>query len=263
MRADVTQAAGKSNAAIACEVSAALTSSLVLEDVLADVARRITEALDVWECDLYEYYPENGTLVCSSCWCREMTQADRDWVGTVLDLEDWPTYRTVLEELQTTEDYIDDDVCAREPRAHGGLGGEGRAVRAAGPRRPGHRSPDADREAQRAAVQRSRQAARADALRAGCGRHPERAHIQAPGGAEPAADLAARLDPRHHVERGARGRARHRGAHGCRGPRLAAVRHLRVRQGAGRHHLPLPLRRAGFRRGRRRHRHHLPSGRIP
>ena len=63
MRADVTQAAGKSNAAIACEVSAAITSSLVLEDVLADVARRLTEALDVWECDLYEYYPENATVV--------------------------------------------------------------------------------------------------------------------------------------------------------------------------------------------------------
>ena len=110
MRGDVTQVAHKSNAAIACEVSAALTSSLVVEDVLVDVARRLTEALGVWECDLYEYYPENATVVCSSCWCREMTQADRDWIGKVLDLEDWHTYRTVLEKRQTIEDQIDGDV---------------------------------------------------------------------------------------------------------------------------------------------------------
>ena len=116
MRGDVTQIAPKRNAAIACEVSAALTSSLVLEDVLADVARRLTEALGVWECDLYEYYPENGTIVCSSCWSREMTQGDWDWIGKVVDLEGWPTYRTVLEERKTIEEYVDGDV-APENRA--------------------------------------------------------------------------------------------------------------------------------------------------
>ncbi len=54
--------------ALACEVGAAITSSLVLEDVLATVARRIAEALGVWECDLYEYYSESQTIIASAAW---------------------------------------------------------------------------------------------------------------------------------------------------------------------------------------------------
>jgi diguanylate cyclase (GGDEF)-like protein len=107
MRGDVTATTRKSNVAIACEVGGAITASLVLEEVLVDVAQRIAEAVDVWECDLHEYYPESGALVCAACWSREMTQADRDWVGQVLSLDDQPSYRPVLEELETTEDYID------------------------------------------------------------------------------------------------------------------------------------------------------------
>ena len=78
----------KSHHQIACEVGAALTSSLALEDVLEGVARRITEALDVWECDIYEYYPESETIVATTAWAREMTQEDRDWIGTVWSLAD-------------------------------------------------------------------------------------------------------------------------------------------------------------------------------
>ena len=59
-------------------MGAAITSSLVLEDVLSTVARRIAEALGVWECDLYEYYSESGTIVASATWSLEMTQDDLD-----------------------------------------------------------------------------------------------------------------------------------------------------------------------------------------
>ena len=72
--------------ALACEVGAAITSSLVLEDVLSTVAHRIAEAMGVWECDLYEYYPESQTIVSSATWSTDMTQDDTDWVGTAVTL---------------------------------------------------------------------------------------------------------------------------------------------------------------------------------
>ena len=64
--------------ALACEVGAAITSSLVLEDVLSTVAHRIAEAMGVWECDLYEYYAESQTIVSSATWSTDMTQDDID-----------------------------------------------------------------------------------------------------------------------------------------------------------------------------------------
>ena len=93
---------------IACEVSAELTSYLMLEDVLENVARRIAQALDVWECDLYQYDPETETIVATAAWAREMSQEDREWVGTVWSLAQRPSYHGVLLEGRTDESYADD-----------------------------------------------------------------------------------------------------------------------------------------------------------
>ena len=100
-------AAAKSHHEIACEVGAALTSSLALEEALEGVARRIAEALDLWECDLYEYYPESETIVATTAWAREMTQEDHDWIGTVWSLADRPSYHRVLLEGVVDESYAD------------------------------------------------------------------------------------------------------------------------------------------------------------
>jgi len=97
----------KSHHEIACEVGAALTSSLALEEVLGSVARRIAEALDVWECDIYEYYPDSETIVATTAWAREMTQEDHDWIGTAWSLADRPSYHRVLLEGATDESYAD------------------------------------------------------------------------------------------------------------------------------------------------------------
>ena len=102
-------AAVKSHHEIACEVGAALTSSLALEEVLEGVARRITEALGVWECDIYEYYPESQTIVATTAWAREMTQEDHDWIGTVWSLADRPSYHRVLLQGATDEAYADEE----------------------------------------------------------------------------------------------------------------------------------------------------------
>ena len=39
------------------EVVSAITSSFVIDEVLASVARRTAQVLDLWECDIYEYLP--------------------------------------------------------------------------------------------------------------------------------------------------------------------------------------------------------------
>ena len=58
--------AQKSILSMISEVGAAITSSLVLEEVLSTIAQTIAEALDVWECDLYEWAPEREELVANA-----------------------------------------------------------------------------------------------------------------------------------------------------------------------------------------------------
>jgi len=85
-----------------------ITSSLVLDDVLARVAQGIGEALDVWECDLYEYSAAQNTLTAKAAWVLEPTKEDEEWVGTVVDLAGRPSYHAVLHEGRLTEDHLDD-----------------------------------------------------------------------------------------------------------------------------------------------------------
>jgi diguanylate cyclase (GGDEF)-like protein len=90
------------------EIGAMLTSSLVLDDVLTRVAQGIGKALDVWECDLYEYSAATNTLTAKAVWVREPTREDEEWVGTVVDLTGRPSYHEVLHEGRLTEDHLDD-----------------------------------------------------------------------------------------------------------------------------------------------------------
>ena len=96
--------------ALACEVSAAITSSLVLEDVMATVARRIAEALDVWECDLYEYYRVSETMIATACWAREMTPADVAWVGRRIDVKERRAYQDMFRDRAFCESYAGDEL---------------------------------------------------------------------------------------------------------------------------------------------------------
>jgi len=77
-------------------------------DVLIDIARRIAEELDVWECDLYEYLPETDELLAVAVWSRQLTDKDREWVGTRVTVAQRPTYAAVVHERETRESYLDD-----------------------------------------------------------------------------------------------------------------------------------------------------------
>ena len=90
------------------EFERVIASTPVLEERLSLIARRVAEAVDAWECDLYEYSAETDTLTGTGFWALEITQADIDWMGTVFDLSDRPMYRAMLIDRQVHEDHVDD-----------------------------------------------------------------------------------------------------------------------------------------------------------
>ncbi len=93
---------------LALEVGAAVSSSLELDDVLSTIARRLTELFDVWECNVYEYRPLEGTLLATALWAREITVADQSWAGTVVDIAERPRYRELIEIGGVHEFQLDD-----------------------------------------------------------------------------------------------------------------------------------------------------------
>ncbi len=102
--------------ALACEVGAAITASLALDDALQTVARLVATALDVWEVDLHEYYSESDTLVASAIWSRELTPEDEAWVGSFATLSERPAYREAITGRQIVESHIEDETDPVEVR---------------------------------------------------------------------------------------------------------------------------------------------------
>ncbi len=100
------------------ELSATLASSLVLEDVLSTVARRIGEIMDVWWVDIWNYSSERDALIYEAYWCRGgVTDEDLAFVGTVTPLDERPEFRRLLEGGRAVECHIDDPDLAPEERA--------------------------------------------------------------------------------------------------------------------------------------------------
>jgi GGDEF domain-containing protein len=77
-------------------------------DVLIDIARRIAQELDVWECDLYEFLPDSDELLAVAVWSRQLTDQDRAWIGTRVAVAQRPTYAAVVRRRETRENYADD-----------------------------------------------------------------------------------------------------------------------------------------------------------
>ena len=106
--------AQKSILSMISEVGAAITSSLVLEEVLSTIAQTIAEALDVWECDLYEWVPERDELICAAMWALKVNAEDEDWVGSVYSLRDYPSYLPIIAGEVAVDERTDDGSLDRE-----------------------------------------------------------------------------------------------------------------------------------------------------
>src|SRR5271157_4277121 len=94
--------------AVTAEIVSAITSSLVLDEVLASVARRTAEALDLWECDIYDYDAGENRTTGLALWAREPHPADGDWVGSSAGLDEQPSFECVLHARHTIQNRIDD-----------------------------------------------------------------------------------------------------------------------------------------------------------
>lgn len=90
------------------ESSRGIGTSLVLEDVLESVARRLGEAFDVWECDIFEYSQSSNTITCLAEWIREPQPGEQSYVGRVVDLATQPGTKSMLERRKACESRIDD-----------------------------------------------------------------------------------------------------------------------------------------------------------
>jgi GGDEF domain-containing protein len=93
---------------VASGVSFVITDSPDLDEMLSVVARRVAEALGVWECDIYEYRPESDALVATALWSAEVSARDREWLGTVYGLAERPSYQGLLRERAVREYQVDD-----------------------------------------------------------------------------------------------------------------------------------------------------------
>jgi diguanylate cyclase (GGDEF)-like protein len=98
-------------------VSLAIAASAGLDEMLTAIARRVVEALDVWECDIYEYRSETDELSATAIWSPDLTQRDREWLGGSYPLRARPSYRRLLEERALREYQIDDPNLAPEDAA--------------------------------------------------------------------------------------------------------------------------------------------------
>ena len=93
---------------LASDVSRAIAASPGLEEMLSAIARRVAEALDVWECNIYEYRRESDSLVATALWASEITEDDQAWLGTVYPIVDRPSYQHLLAERSVRERQADD-----------------------------------------------------------------------------------------------------------------------------------------------------------
>ena len=96
---------------LASDVSQAIAASPDLDEMLSVIARRVAEALDVWECNIYEYRPETDSLVATALWASEITEDDRAWLGSVYPMADRPSYQHLLAERSVRERQADDPGC--------------------------------------------------------------------------------------------------------------------------------------------------------
>ena len=102
--------------ALASDAGLAIAGSPDLDEMLSVIARRVAEALDVWECDIYEYLPEFDTLVAVAMWSPDVTARDREWLGSAYPIAERASYEKLLRERDLREYHVDDPNLPRGDR---------------------------------------------------------------------------------------------------------------------------------------------------
>ena len=85
-----------------------------IHDALLRLCRRLTLALDVWECCIYEYIPERDCLRAQAIWSHKLEERDREWVGSENHLNRQPDIARVFAERAIVVTQADDDAATAE-----------------------------------------------------------------------------------------------------------------------------------------------------
>jgi len=96
--------------------SRAVSSTLVVEDVLARVARTAAETLEADVCYIYEYLPDEDAIAWQAMYERAHGPQAQE-LGTVFALDDFPEDREILQRGVIIEEHIADDDLASSTRA--------------------------------------------------------------------------------------------------------------------------------------------------
>lgn len=98
------------------DASRALTSTVVLEDVLALVCRKAGEALATGECVIYEYDPLRDAIIFRAIYEAVPAGMMDDTIGTVYPLDEYPSDRELLESGAIKIESISDAGLASDVR---------------------------------------------------------------------------------------------------------------------------------------------------
>ena len=109
-RAGATEARPEQDRKLALlfEVTRAVTSSLVLEDVLKLVTRTTAEAMGTFAADIFDYSAADNTMVSSGYWALDITPEDEEYIGYCISLDERPGYYPCVNEPRLVEQQLDD-----------------------------------------------------------------------------------------------------------------------------------------------------------
>ena len=100
------------------DASTAITSTVILEDVLELVARKTAEALSSQQCVIYEYLRERDAIATRSLYNRhDRPQEDSvDEIGAVFPLDFYPSDRALLAKGEIVQHHLGDPGLPRDVR---------------------------------------------------------------------------------------------------------------------------------------------------
>ncbi|MEI6725759.1 MAG: diguanylate cyclase [Actinomycetes bacterium] len=95
--------------ALLLEATRAVTSTLVLEDVLTLVARTTAEAMGTFAADIFDYSAADNAMVASGYWAHDITPEDEEYLGFAISLDERPGYYPHVAQPQIIERQLDWD----------------------------------------------------------------------------------------------------------------------------------------------------------
>lgn len=106
--APVARLAQDRKLALLFEATRAVTSSLVLEDVLELVSRTTAEVMGTFAADIFDYSAADHAMVATGYWALDITPEDEDYLGFRISLEERPGYYPCVDEPRLIERQLDD-----------------------------------------------------------------------------------------------------------------------------------------------------------